>query len=158
MGLALRARQVIALSAVVLFVVAASAVAHLASVARITLRAAAEEGELLALQLYHQSSQLIAASALSSPTPLQGDPGIRAMLEGMVGYSHTVVYAAIVDPSGRVLAHSNPKLEGEVLPPQESLERVKDWWTLRTVASLLRGPGVYEARSEERRVGKECRL
>ena len=145
MGLALRARQVIALGAVVLFVVAASAVAHLASVARIALGAAAEEGELLARQLYHQSSRVVAASALSSPTPLQSDPGIRAMLEGMVGYSHTVVYAAIVDPSGRVLAHSNPKLEGEVLPPRESLERVKGWGLLRTVASLLREPGVYEA-------------
>jgi len=145
MGLALRARQVIALGAVVLFVVAASAVAHLASVARIALGAAVEEGELLARQLYHQSSRVVAASALSSPTPLQGDPGIRAMLEGMVGYSHTVVYAAIVDPSGRVLAHSNPKLEGEVLPPRESLERVKGWGMLRTVASLLREPGVYEA-------------
>ena len=145
MGLALRARQVIALGAVVLFVVAASAVAHLASVARIALGAAAEEGELLARQLYHQSSRVVAASALSSPTPLQSDPGIRAMLEGMVGYSHTVVYAAIVDPSGRVLAHSNPKLEGEVLPPRESLERVKGWGILRTVASLLREPGVYEA-------------
>ena len=145
MGLALRARQVIALGAVVLFVVAASAVAHLASVARIALGAAAQEGELLARQLYHQSSRVVAASALSSPTPLQGDPGIRAMLEGMVGYSHTVVYAAIVDPSGRVLAHSNPKLEGEVLPPRESLERVKGWGMLRTVASLLREPGVYEA-------------
>ena len=145
MGLALRARQVIALGAVVLFVVAASTVAHLASVARIAFRAAAEEGELLARQLYHQSSRVVAASALSSPTPLRDDPGIRAMLEGMVGYSHTVVYAAIVDPSGRVLAHSNPKLEGELLPPRESLERVKDWGTLRTVASLLREPGVYEA-------------
>jgi len=145
MGLALRARQVIALGAVVLFVVAASAVAHLASVARIALGAAAEEGELLARQLYHQSARVVAASALSSPTPLQGDPGIRAMLEGIVGYSHTVVYAAIVDPSGRVLAHSNPKLEGELLPPRESLERVKGWGTLRTVASLLREPGVYEA-------------
>lgn len=145
MGLALRDRPVIALGAVVLFVVAASTVAHLASVARIALRAAVEEGELLARQLYHQSSQVVAASALSSPTLLQRDPGIRAMLEGMVGYSHTVVYAAIVDPSDRVLAHSDPKLEGEVLPPRESLERVKGWWTLRTVASLLREPGVYEA-------------
>jgi len=145
MGLALRARQVIALGAVVLFVVAASAVAHLASVARIALGAAVEEGELLARQLYHQSSRVVAASALSSPTPLQGDPGIRAMLEGMVGYSRTVVYAAIVDPSDRVLAHSDPKLEGELLPPRESLERVKGWGMLRTVASLLREPGVYEA-------------
>jgi len=145
MSFRLRPRQVMALGAVILFVIAVSTVAHLASVARIALSAAAEEGELLARQLYHQSSQVVGASPLSSPTLLQRDPGIRAMLEGMVGYSHTVVYAAIVDSSDRVLAHSDPKLEGEVLPPRESLERVKGWWTLRIVASLLREPGVYEA-------------
>ena len=145
MSFRLRPRQVMALGAVILFVIAVSTVAHLASVARIALSAAAEEGELLARQLYHQSSQVVGASPLSSPTLLQRDPGIRAMLEGIVGYSHTVVYAAIVDPSDRVLAHSNPKLEGELLPPRDSLERLKAWWTLRIVASLLREPGVYEA-------------
>jgi len=122
MGLALRARQVIALGAVVLLVVAASAVAHLASVARIALGAAAEEGELLARQLYHQSSQVVAGSPEPSLALLQRDSGIRALLEGIVGYSPIVVYAAIVDPSDRVVAHSDKKLEGQVLPPRETLE------------------------------------
>src|SRR5437773_1281475 len=145
MSLGLRARQAVALGAAVLLVVAGSTVAHLASVARIALRVAVEEGELLARQLYHQSSRVVAESPLADPLLIQRDPGIRAMLEGIVGYSHTVVYAAIVDPSDRILAHSNPKLDGERLPPQESLEQVKTWWTLRIVASLLREPHVYEA-------------
>jgi signal transduction histidine kinase len=145
MGLGLRDRQVMALGAAVLLVVVGSTVAHLASVARIALQAAAEEGELLARQLYHQSSRVVADAASPSPTLLQRDPGIRALLEGIVGYSHTVVYAAVVDPSDRILAHSNPQREGELLLPQESLERVKAWSTLRTVVSLLQGPGVYEA-------------
>jgi len=145
MSLGLRARQAVALGAAVLLVVAGSTVAHLASVARIALRVAVEEGELLARQLYHQSSRVVAESPLADPLLIQRDPGIRAMLEGIVGYSHTVVYAAIVDPSDRILAHSNPKLDGERLPPQESLDQVKTWWTLRIVASLLREPHVYEA-------------
>ncbi len=145
MSLGLRARQAVALGAAVLLVVAGSTVAHLASVARIALRGAVEEGELLARQLYHQSSRVVAESALADPLLIQRDPGIRAMLEGIVGYSHTVVYAAIVDSSDRILAHSNPKLDGERLPPQESLDQVKTWWTLRIVASLLREPHVYEA-------------
>ena len=131
MSLGLRARQAVALGAAVLLVVAGSTVAHLASVARIALRVAVEEGELLARQLYHQSSRVVAESPLADPLLIQRDPGIRAMLEGIVGYSHTVVYAAIVDPSDRILAHSNPKLDGERLPPQESLDQVKTWWTLR---------------------------
>jgi signal transduction histidine kinase len=145
MSLGLRARQVVALGVAVLLVVAGSTVAHLASVARIALRGAVEEGELLARQLYHQSSRVVAESPQADPLLIQRDPGIRAMLEGIVGYSHTVVYAAIVDPSDRILAHSNPKLDGERLPPQESLDQVKTWWTARIVASLLREPHVYEA-------------
>jgi signal transduction histidine kinase len=145
MSLGLRGRQVAALGVAVLLVVAGSTIAHLASVARVALRGAVEEGELLARQLYHQSSRVIAESPQADPTLIQRDPGIRAMLEGIVGYSHTVVYAAIVDPTDRVLAHSNPKLDGELLPPQESLDQVKTWWTPRTVASLLQGPHVYEA-------------
>jgi len=144
-SLGLRRRQVAALGVAVLLVVAGSTIAHLASVARVALRGAVEEGELLARQLYHQSSRVVADSPQADPTLIQRDPGIRAMLEGIVGYSHTVVYAAIVDPTDRILAHSNPKLDGELLPPQESLDQVKTWWTLRTVASLLKGPHVYEA-------------
>ena len=145
MSLGLRGRQVAALGVAVLLVVAGSTVAHLASVARVAVRGAVEEGELLARQLYHQSSRVIAESPQADPMVIQRDPGIRAMLEGIVGYSHTVVYAAIVDPTDHVLAHSNPKLDGELLPPQESLDEVKAWWTLRIIASLLKEPHVYEA-------------
>ena len=145
MSLGLRGRQVAALGVAVLLVVAGSTIAHLASVARVALSGAVEEGELLARQLYHQSSRVVADSPQADPTLIQRDPGIRAMLEGIVGYSHTVAYAAIVDPTDRILAHSNPRLDGELLPPQESLDQVKTWWTLRTVASLLKGPHVYEA-------------
>lgn len=145
MRLTLRTREVLAMTTVVLLVVVVSTVAHLASVARITLRSAVEEGELLARQLYHQSSRAVAASALPSPAALRRDPGIRALLEGMVGYSHTVVYAAIVDSSDRILVHSNPALEGKTLPPRASLETVKAWGTLRTVRSMLGQPQTYEA-------------
>lgn len=146
MRLTLRGREVVAMTTVVLLVVAVSTVAHLASVARITLGSAAAEGELLARQLYHQSSRVIAASPAPSLPALRRDPGIRALLEGMVGYSHTVIYAAIVDPSGEVVVHSNPAFQGKPLPASESLETVLTWGTLRTVVSMVGAPQVYEAR------------
>jgi signal transduction histidine kinase len=145
MRLTLRARQVLALAVVVLLVVVVSTVAHLVNVARLALGSAADEGELMAKQLYHQSSRVIAASPTPSPALLEQDPGIRALLEGMIGYSHTVVYAAVVDPTDRILAHSNLKLVGEILPPRESLERLKARSTLGIVASLFGEPEVYEA-------------
>lgn len=145
MRLTLRFREVLAVTTVVLLVVAVATVAHLASVARITLRSAAEEGELLARQLFHQSSRVLAASRRTSPVTLRRDPGIRVLLEGIVGYSHTVVYAAIVDPAGNAVVHSNPALEGKLLPPREGLETVLAWGTPRMVFALLGEPQVYEA-------------
>src|SRR4030095_4125584 len=145
MRLTLRARQVLALAVVVLLVVVGATIAHLANVDTLALGAAADEGTMLARQLYHQSSRVVAALPAPSPTLLQQDPGIRALLEGMVGYSRTVVYAAVVDPADRILAHSDPKLQGEILPPRESLERLKTRSTFATVASLFGQPEVYEA-------------
>ena len=145
MRLTLRTRQVLALAVVVLLVVVASTVAHLANVARIAIGAAADEGQLMAKQLYHQSARVVATAPTPSPTVLRQDPGIRALLEGMVGYSHTVVYAAIVDPSDRIVVHNNPKLEGEILPPRESLAELKARSTLGVVASLFGQPEIYEA-------------
>ncbi|MGH7343680.1 MAG: ATP-binding protein [Candidatus Rokuibacteriota bacterium] len=145
MRLTLRARQVLALAVVVLLVVVASTVAHLANVARLAIGAASDEGQMLARQLYHQSSRAVAALPAPAPALLREDPGIRALLEGIVGYSRTVVYAAVVDPADRVLAHSDSKLQGEILPPRESLERLKARSTLAIVASLVGQPEVYEA-------------
>ena len=145
MRLTLRARQVLALAVVALLIVVASTVAHLANVARLALGAATDEGELMARQLYHQSARVVAGSSAPSPALLQQDPGIRALLEGMIGYSHTVVYAAVVDPADRILAHSDPKLEGTILPPRDSFERLKKRSTLGIVASLVGQPEVYEA-------------
>src|SRR5215475_3513664 len=136
MRLSLRARQVLALAVVVLLVVVASTVAHLANVARLALWAATDEGEVMARQLYHQSARVVAGSSAPSPALLQQDPGIRALLEGMIGYSRTVVYGAVVDPNDRVLADSNPRLVGEILPPRESIERLRTRSTLAMVTSL----------------------
>src|SRR5438552_15522151 len=78
------------------------------------------------------------------------------MLEGIVGCTHTVVYAASVEPSDRVLAHGSPKVEGELLPPRDSLERLKAWWRLQTVVSLVWEPGVYEAQAPMRMGERPC--
>lgn len=145
MSLSLRTREVLAITTVVLLVVAVAGVAHLASVAQITLRAAADEGKLLTRQLFHQSARAISSTALTSPEVLRKDSSVRALLEGMVGYSRVVVYAAIVDPAGRAVVHSDPALEGKTMRPHESLDDVQKWGALRMVVALLDEPQTYEA-------------
>lgn len=145
MSLSLRAREALALVLVVLLVVAVATAAHLASVAQITLRAAADEGKLLARQLFHQSARAIRASPTPAPETPRPDASVRALLEGMVGYSRVVVYAAIVDPAGRAVIHSDPALEGTTLRPRPSLDAVLSWGALRMAVVLLGEAQIYEA-------------
>lgn len=145
MGLTFHSREFLVIITVILSVLAVATVAHLTSVARITLRAASDEGEMLARQLFHQSARGIEGSEWTSLEALRSNPGIRALLEGIVGYSHTVVYAAIADPAGRAVVHSDPAQEGTPLPSRESLKTVLAWGTPRTVALMLGEPQVYEA-------------
>jgi len=107
MRLSLRARQVLALAFVVLLVVVASTVAHLSNVARVALGAAADEGELLARQVYHQSARVMAASPAASSALLQQDPGIRALLEGMIGSSCTATRSSTARSCRRAKASSD---------------------------------------------------
>ena len=46
---------------------------------------------------------------------LRRDPAVQAALESAL-YSEDVVYAAIVDANGMVVAHSDPSRIGERLP------------------------------------------
>jgi len=144
-ALSLRTREVVAITTVVLLVVAVATVAHLASVAQITLKAAADEGKLLARQLFHQSARATTTLPTPSLDALRPDAAVDALLEGMVGYSRVVVYAAIVDPAGRAVVHSDPALEGKALRPRASLDEVLKWGPLRMVVALLGDPQIYEA-------------
>jgi signal transduction histidine kinase len=144
--LSVRAREALAIAIVVLLVVAVTTIAHLVSVAQIMLQAAAEEGRLLARQLFHQSARVIPLGQTPSLDDLQRDSSIRALLEGMVGYSRVVVYAAIVDPARRAVVHSDPALQGKILDRTETLDDVLNWGAPRMLIALFGGPQVYEAR------------
>lgn len=140
----LRSREVLVIATAVLLVVVVATGTYLASVARITLRAAANEGELLTRQFFHQAARIVEATPRPSLLALRSDPGIRALLEAMEGYSHAVVYVAIVDPAGHAWVHSDPVLEGKPLPPRESLETVLAWGMPRILTTLLGEPQIYE--------------
>lgn len=144
MGLSLRVRETLVLATIVLLVVAVATGAHLASVAQITLRAAADEGKLLTRQLFHQSARSVTASPVPALDSLRRDGSLRALLEGMVGYSRVVVYAAIADPTGRVVVHSDPGVEGQTLLPRPNLDSALAWGPLRMVVTLLGRAQIYD--------------
>jgi signal transduction histidine kinase len=146
MALSARARELLGLTLVVLLVVAVATAAHLATLARLTLGSAADEGRLLSRQLLHQAAHVLQAAGAAGPGAFRDDPSLRALLDGLVGYSRVVVYGAIVDGSGRALLHSNPALQGRTLPGRPLLDDVLAAGLPQLARMLLGPPQIYEVR------------
>jgi signal transduction histidine kinase len=146
MALSARTRELLGLTLVVLLVVAVATAAHLATLARLTLGNAADEGRLLSRQLLHQASHVLQAAGAAGPAAFAKDPSLRALLDGLVGYSRVVVYGAIVDTTGTTLLHSDPALQGQPLPDQPLLDDVLDAGLPQVTRLLLGPPQIYEVR------------
>ena len=145
MRLSLRAKEGLAIAALVGLAGAIATAAHLATVARLGMEEAAATGTLLARQLFLQGSRALAGARGVPADILRRDPGLRALLDSMVGYSPTVVYGAITDPTGRVLAHSDRKQVGAHLPDRDTLEAAAQWNPLELLRTLAGPPQVFEA-------------
>ena len=146
MAVSSRVRELLGLTLVVLLVVAVATVAHLATLARLTLGNAADEGRLLSRQLLHQAAYVLQTAGAAGPAALRQDPSLRALLDGLVGYSRVVVYGAIVDEGGRTLLHSDPTLQGRTLPEGPPLDDVLGAGFPQLAAMLLGPPQIYEVR------------
>ena len=105
-------------SIVALVVVVLSAL-HLVSLTRALLQQSRHRGELIALTIYHRAQNVV-VSPDTGYQDLRRDPGVRAALESAL-YSENVAYAAIVDPVGSIVAHSDPSRVGERLPGGDDL-------------------------------------
>ena len=120
--------------------------AHLATLARLTLDSAADEGRLLSRQLLHQAAHVLQTAGPAGPAAFRKDPSLRALLDGLVGYSRAVVYGAIVDETGRALLHSDPSLQERALPPRPLLDDVRAAGLPQLAEMLLEPPQIYEVR------------
>jgi len=143
--LSLRAKEGLAIAALVGLAVAIATGAHLATVARLGMEEAAGTGALLAHQIFLQGSRAVAGARGAPVDILRRDPGLRALLDSMVGYSATVVYGAITDPDGRALVHSEHSQVGRQLPARRTLEVVARQNSLHVLRVLAGPPQVFEA-------------
>ena len=146
MAVSARLRELLGLTLLVLLVGAVATAAHLATIARVTLENAADEGRLLSRQLLHQAAHVLQTAGAAGPAGFQKDPSLRALLDGLVGYSRVVVYGAIVDGAGRALLHSDPNLQGRTLPARPLLDDVITAGLPQLAEMLLEPPQIYEVR------------
>jgi signal transduction histidine kinase len=151
MRLSLKARQVIAVTALVTGAVLVLGGLYLSAVARVQLSESQVRGRFLANAIYHRTREVVASSA-DPYAALPLDPGLRSVLESAY-YASGVNYAAIVDDKGIVVAHSDASQVGKKLQARSSLEDLlhaapwtqlqaiykDDGRTLETQQQLIRG-------------------
>lgn len=120
MALSIKARQVVAVTAIVGAAVVVLGVLYVSEVARVRLEAAQAEGRLLADAIYHRARGVTEASA-DPYAALAADPGLRSILQASA-YSPTLTFAAIVDTRDVAVAHSDVELVGRPVPVRPSLD------------------------------------
>ncbi len=119
MRLGIKAKQVAGVTSIVGLSVVVLSLIHLSSLARVSLEESRARGELLANAIYHRAREVV-GERRDPYESLRQDAGLRSILESSI-YSKNVTYAAIVDASGVVVAHTDPGREGQQLPERGDL-------------------------------------
>lgn len=140
MRLGIKAKQVLGVTSIVGLVVVALSAIQLSSLARMNLEGSQARGELLAQTIF-QRARTVVAEGSDPYAALKDDSGIRSLLESSIAFSPNVTYAAIVDTTGRIVAHSDPTLDGHQLPPAPELRRLLDRSGFGQLLAIYEGHG-----------------
>src|SRR5262245_44571403 len=114
MKLGIKGKQVFGVTIIVGVVVVVLSLVHLSHLGRVLLDESAARADLVYKAIYHRAREVVADGA-DPYDRLRNDPGMRSILESSL-YSDSVTFAAIVDPSGRTIAHADRSQEGTMLP------------------------------------------
>jgi len=144
-GLALQAREILALALLTLCVVALSTAVHLYHVEQIVWNSTLREADLVERQIYTQCVRTLSRRTFEDPrTVLSQDADLRALLDATVGYAPWLLYSVITDDKGVAIVHSDRKREGELVPSQRSLKKVVNDHPLRRLFDGSRQSQIYE--------------
>src|SRR5262252_9619650 len=137
MRLSIKAKQVAGVTSIVVLAVVVLSAYYLVSLARVRLEESQARGELLADAIFHRA-QAVVRSGEDPAVALSSDDGLHSILELSL-VAKQLTYAAIVDTSGRAIAHSDNSLVG--LPMAE----YEDVTTLLSKGRLALIRAVYTA-------------
>jgi len=114
-------------------------VIHLTTLARLALTESRARGELLASAVFHRAYEVV-TDRDTAYAALRQDPGVRASLTSAL-YGRGVTFAAIVNPEGLVVAHSDPARVGERLPASRDIDALLAGGWLAPLREVYRGTG-----------------
>jgi signal transduction histidine kinase len=139
MRLGIKGKQVLGVTIIVGTMVLLLSVMHLAQLARISLAESRGRADLISKAVYQRAREVVAGAQVADDA-LRADSGLRSILQSSL-YSKNVTYAAIVDASGRTIAHADPSQEGSVLPPTADLDQLLARSSFYQLRSIYSGQG-----------------
>jgi signal transduction histidine kinase/HAMP domain-containing protein len=115
----IRTKQIAGVTAIVGVAVVLLSAFYVSRLSRVVLDENKARGELLVNAILHRAREVAPASA-DPYSALRVDPGLRAVLESSI-YGKGVIYAAIIDPRGLVIAANDNAMLGNVMPEHADL-------------------------------------
>src|SRR6476620_890219 len=133
-----KTKIILAITFMVVVMVSAFSYLYISQLLRQRLAAAGDIAQLLAQQLVYSASNAVPdlgstridtdnskSVQLAIEGYLKTDTNLNDMLDSSVGNVQMVYDAAIVDPSGRAMLHSNSDLDGKILTPRPNFEKLR---------------------------------
>ncbi len=168
MRLKLKTKLVIAISAMVVALVATLSYIYTSQMLRQHVRQAYDSGDFIAHQIYHGAREALEldlsnmdvdpsdpkAVEAAIEDSLQTDPGLNSLLQSIVGYSPTIYDAAITDTTGRALLHTDSDAQGKLVAPRPDFADVVKGGFRQQMKVVFGQPRVYEVRLPLSRAGK----
>jgi len=146
MRFGLKAKETLAITALTFLVVATTSLVHFSQLTRLTVEEALRQADLIAKQIYAQSSRTLSRAAGRDPwEALQQDPEVRGLLEASVGYSPHLLYVLLADQGGRTILHGERGKEGGTAPVRPALRDLLSLDPFRRFAALYEPGKIYEA-------------
>lgn len=121
MPLGLKTKQVAGVTALVALTVVVMSAWYLSALARTQLADTRARAELIANVIFQRAHNVVKPGEDPSAA-LRADSGVLAILQGAQAYEKDVIYAAIVDPSGTIVADGDESEIGHTLPRAEGLD------------------------------------
>ncbi len=138
-------KEALAVTLLTFLVVATTTAVHLSQLTRVVVQEASRQASLVAQQIYAQSAQALSRTPGSTPRDvLRRDRDLRSLLDASVGYSPHLLYAFIMDQTGKTLLHTERPREGTLAVPRRRLNELLEVDPLSRLMALYGGNQTFE--------------
>ncbi len=159
-ALSLKTKLVLSITAMVVAIVATLSTLYISEVVHQRIHEVYQVADVIKLHVFAVSRPAMGVDLSSSKIDLndpkqveeavqellQGDSGIAALLESVTGDSPNILEVSIVDAKGLALLHTNPALQGTIVPAREDFSNVLQSGIRQQIKLIYGPPQVFDVR------------